>query len=248
MPEPADLISHFRTLHGYADDAVVQAATLDPDFFAAYLKMAAVGLADGPLSRKMRDFVLIAANASVTHMNGEAVGQHIAAARASGASGAEIREVLQITSVLGIHGYMLGAPILIQEAQRSRQGGADARPALGKREQAIREDFTQNRGYWSELLEDMLTASPDFFNAYTEFSSHPWKTGVLAPQERELLYVAIDASTTHLFEPGTRIHTRNALDKGATREEVIQVLQIVGCMGFQSYLLGIPHLARNPRT
>jgi alkylhydroperoxidase/carboxymuconolactone decarboxylase family protein YurZ len=243
MHRPEDLISRFLSLYGYADAAVEQAAAADQAFFAVFLDMAAMGLAEGPLDRKMRDFVLIAANASVTQMSVNAVGHHIAAARASGASEAELREVLQITSVLGIHGYMLGAPVLLQEQRQLRGAAPDERAPLGERERAIRDEFRHNRRYWSDQLEDMLVASPDFFERYTAFSSHPWKTGVLAPKQRELLYVAIDAATTHLHEPGTRIHTRNALASGASREEVVQVLQIVSCMGFQSYLLAAPFLA-----
>jgi alkylhydroperoxidase/carboxymuconolactone decarboxylase family protein YurZ len=61
---------------------------------------------------------------------------------------------------------------------------------------------------------------------------------------KELLYVAIDVSTTHLFEPGVRIHTRNALRYGATPAQVLQVMQVVSCLGFQSFLLGAARLAR----
>ncbi|MFT3819284.1 MAG: carboxymuconolactone decarboxylase family protein [Rubrivivax sp.] len=243
MHDPTALIQRFQALHGYADAAVEQAARSDPGFMAAYLDMAAVALESGPLEPRMRSFAMIAANASVTHMNRDAVRHHVDAARRQGASDAELREVLQIASVLGIHGYMLGAPILLQEARKLAGRGADERPELGEREAVVREAFRQGRGYWSELLEDMLAASPEFFQAYTAFSSHPWKTGVLLPKQRELLYVAIDASTTHLHEAGTRIHTHNALRCGATPAEVIQVVQIVSCLGMQSYLLGMPCLA-----
>ncbi|WP_244138400.1 hypothetical protein [Burkholderia stabilis] len=53
--------------------------------------------------------------------------------------------------------------------------------------------------------------------------------------------MAIDISTTHLFEPGVRIHTRNALRYGATAAQVLQVMQLVSCVGMQSFLLGAPH-------
>lgn len=59
---------------------------------------------------------------------------------------------------------------------------------------------------------------------------------------RELLYVAIDSSTTHLYNPGTRIHGSNALRYGATPEQVIQVIQLVVLIGLQSFLLGAPRL------
>jgi hypothetical protein len=53
--------------------------------------------------------------------------------------------------------------------------------------------------------------------------------------------VAIDVSTTHLFEPGVRIHTR-------TPARVLQVMQIVSCLGMQRFLLGVPPLRRSTRA
>lgn len=239
MTAIAALEEQFRDLHGYWDEDAARAAAADPEFFATYLAMAEVALRSGPLDRKTCDFIQIAANAAVTHLNGEAVRHHIASARRNGATQAEIVEVLQVASVLGIHGYMLGAPIAIEEAGKAGGKGF----AMGPRENSIKQAFSEGRGYWSPLLEDMVMASPDFFEAYTRFSSHPWKRGALEPRVKELLYVAIDVSTTHLHEAGTRIHTANALRHGAQPDEVVQVMQIVSCIGIQSYLLGIPRLA-----
>ncbi|WP_082728908.1 carboxymuconolactone decarboxylase family protein [Burkholderia sp. LA-2-3-30-S1-D2] len=83
---------------------------------------------------------------------------------------------------------------------------------------------------------------PAFAHGYTAFSSAPWRTGALSPVVKELLYVAIDVSTTHLVEPGVRIHMRNALCFGATPAQVLRVAQIVSCVGMQSFLLDAPHL------
>lgn len=68
----------------------------------------------------------------------------------------------------------------------------------------------------------------------------PWRNGALEPQVRELIYVAIDASTTHLYGPGTRIHMRNALKHGATQEELREVLELTSVLGIHSITSGVP--------
>ena len=62
----------------------------------------------------------------------------------------------------------------------------------------------------------MLELDPEFFAAYLEFSSHPWKHGVLEPKVKELIYTAFDASATHMYIPGSTQHIVNALGYGAT--------------------------------
>ncbi|MFV0246006.1 MAG: carboxymuconolactone decarboxylase family protein, partial [Qingshengfaniella sp.] len=71
------------------------------------------------------------------------------------------------------------------------------------------------------------------------FSSVPWEEGVLPGRLRELIYVAIDASTTHMFDEGTRQHMANALKLGATPQEIMAVLTLTSTLGLQSVDLGM---------
>ncbi|WP_232231897.1 carboxymuconolactone decarboxylase family protein [Burkholderia sp. WSM2230] len=233
--------TEFERLHGFWNDALDLAVKEHMTFFSDYLVMAKVALGSGHLEPKLCDFVMLAANASVTHLNPEAVALHIQAAISHGATREEIAEVLQISSVLGIHAYMVGVPVLLEELVAAGISPDKAFP-LDDKFDRVKSQFTQQRGYWSEQLQSMVRSSPAFFEGYTAFSSTPWRSGTLAPVVKELLYVAIDVSTTHLFEPGVRIHTRNALRYGATPEQILQVMQIVSCLGMQSFLLGATHL------
>jgi len=237
---PSRLLSRYRDLHGYVDQAVQSGAEVDPKFFEHYLQLAETAMVSGPLTAKFTQFVLMAANASITHMNKDALQANIRRARELGASDAEMREVLQISSVVGIHSYMVGASAVLEEVARAAGKPLTDRPELGLREQKIKEKFIEGRKYWSALLEDLLVASPSFWEAYANFSSHPWISGVLSPKEKELLYITIDVQTTHLFEPGIRIHMANALRYGATKEEILQVAEIVSCLGIQTYFTGLP--------
>ena len=106
----------------------------------------------------------------------------------------------------------------------------------------IRNEFVRTRGYWNPFWEGLLELDPEFFQAYLNFSGVPWRKGVLEPKIKELIYTAIDASTTHLYEPGLRQHIRNALSYGATREEIMEVLELVSVLGIHSCTLGVPVL------
>ena len=87
-----------------------------------------------------------------------------------------------------------------------------------------------------------MELDPDFFGAYLGFSGVPWRSGTLSPKFKELIYIAIDASTTHLYEPGLRQHIRNALNHGATREEIMEVYELTSVLGIHTCTLGVPVL------
>ena len=115
---------------------------------------------------------------------------------------------------------------------------------LSERQKQLKEKFIKERGYWSEgIWGQVLRLDPDFFEAYLNFSAVPWKKGVLPPKIKELIYTAIDASTTHLYEPGLRQHISNALKYGATKEEIMEVLELVSVLGIHTCTMGVPILA-----
>jgi alkylhydroperoxidase/carboxymuconolactone decarboxylase family protein YurZ len=78
--------------------------------------------------------------------------------------------------------------------------------------------------------------------AYARLSSVPWQHGTLGPKIRELIYIAIDAATTHLYLPGLRTHIRNALGHGATVAEIMEVLQLTSVLGIHTITEGVPAL------
>lgn len=119
---------------------------------------------------------------------------------------------------------------------------AMANPDLTPEQRALRDRFQQERGYWSHIWEGLLQVDPEFFESYLDFSAVPWRKGVLEPKVRELIYTAIDASTTHLYEPGLRVHIRNALSYGATREEIMEVLELTSVLGIHTCTVGVPIL------
>jgi alkylhydroperoxidase/carboxymuconolactone decarboxylase family protein YurZ len=118
---------------------------------------------------------------------------------------------------------------------------------LDERRKALKERFIKERGYWSELWDDVLKLDPDFFEAYLNFSAIPWRKGVLPPKIKEFIYIAIDAATTHLYTPGLRVHIRNALKYGATVEEIMEVFELVSVLGIHTCTTGVPILMEEVR-
>ncbi len=113
---------------------------------------------------------------------------------------------------------------------------------LSPRQRALKEAFTEARGYWSPVWDQVLALDPAFFEAHLNFSAVPWRHGVLEPKVREFIYIAIDAATTHLYAPGTRVHIRNAIRLGATRQEIMEVLELTSVLGIHSTTHGVPIL------
>ena len=215
---------------------------LDSNFFSTYSRFSSVPSKNNALSPKIREFIYIAIDASTTHLYLPGLKLHMENALALGATRDEIMEVLELTSVLGIHTCTMGVPILMDELRKMGRGDEVDNIEYGDHEKALKESFIKNRGYWSPFWDDMLKLSPEFFECYLDFSSVPWKSGTLEPKVKEFIYIAIDTATTHLHEEGARIHIRNALNYGATKEEIMEIFQCVSVLGMHALTEGGPML------
>jgi alkylhydroperoxidase/carboxymuconolactone decarboxylase family protein YurZ len=235
-----ELKAEFMKVRGTWSDAWESILRLDPAFLEAYLKFSAVPWRKNHLENKVKEFVYIAADAAATHLYTPGIRQHIRAALAFGATEAEIMEVLELTSTLGIHAANIGVPLLLEVLEE--EGLRSGPVPLDERQEKLKAEFTENRGYWHSFWDGLLEVDPDLFEAYTEFSSVPWRTGVLSPKVKELIYTAFDASATHLYVPGLKLHMRNAVRYGATQEEIMEVLEIVSVIGIHAATVAAPIL------
>ena len=234
-----ELRDEFIEARGYWSELWTSLLELDPDFFEAYLRFSSVPWRSGPLDPKTKELVYIAMNAAATHMYEPGVRQHVRQALAHGATAAEIMEVLELTATLGIHACTVGVPILVEELEAA---GQPLLRELSARMQEVKADFERKRGYWNAFWDEMLILDPEFFAAYTQFSGVPWVSGVLEPKVKELIYTAFDVAATHLYTPGLRQHIRNALGYGASREEVMEVIELVSVLGIHACTVGVPIL------
>ena len=99
------------------------------------------------------------------------------------------------------------------------------------------------KGDWNPLWDTMRRWDPEFIEAYLAFRSVPHRKGPLSPKTKEFILIAINAATTHLYAPGVRRHIQNALRLGATREEVLEVIQLTTIMGIHAINVAVPILA-----
>jgi alkylhydroperoxidase/carboxymuconolactone decarboxylase family protein YurZ len=194
----------------------------------------------GVLDPKVKEFIYIAIDANATHMYLPGVRQHIKAALALGATPQEIMEVLELSATLGIHAMNIGVPILVEvlEEKGLRNGPAP----LDDRQEQLKADFTKTRGYWHTFWDEMLELDPDMFEAYTEFSSVPWRTGTLEPKVKEFVYIAFDTAATHLYVKGLKLHIENAIGYGATPREILEVMEIASVLGIHGVTAAAPIL------
>src|SRR5690606_25608539 len=114
---------------------------------------------------------------------------------------------------------------------------------LSEDQERLKQEFTRTRGYWHPFWDEILELDPEMFEAYTDFSSVPWRTGVLEPKVKEFIYIAFDVSATHLYVPGLKLHIENAIGYGATPGEILEVMEIASVLGIHAVTSAAPILA-----
>jgi alkylhydroperoxidase/carboxymuconolactone decarboxylase family protein YurZ len=88
-----------------------------------------------------------------------------------------------------------------------------------ERRKQLRDSFIESRGYWNAIWDGILDLDEDFFEAYMNFSSVPWRS-----------------------VPGIRQHIKLALSFGASAEEIMEVLELTATLGIHACNIGVPIL------
>ena len=110
---------------------------------------------------------------------------------------------------------------------------------LSEEQARFKADYIRDRGYWVPFNDGLLALAPDFLKTYFAYAGLPARTGPLSARDRELIYVAVDTSTTHMFGEGLGIHIRAALAAGCTPTELIEVMELATAQGLDSVRGGI---------
>ena len=98
------------------------------------------------------------------------------------------------------------------------------------------------KGDWNPIWAELRKFDPDYLEAYLQFRRVPHDKGPLEQKYKELIMIAINAATTHLYGPGLRRHMQNALKAGATKDEIFETIQLTTVMGIHSMNLAVPIL------
>lgn len=241
--EAAKLAEELAAALGYLDEDVLAVCELDPVIARCYIELAAAVAKRKVLDAKTRSLINIALSASVTDLKEKYTRIHIARALRLGATREEICEVLQLTSVLGIHGFIPGAQMLLKslgglEAYKQTLSGAQLADA-----ESAKAEFLAARGDMTPIWETNAYLSPDLTAAYARYSGAPWKGSALPAKVKQFIYIAIDLAPSHLELLGAATHIDYATKKhGATTEEILAILELIVLVGFQSQLLALPIL------
>ncbi len=218
-------------------DALAQLREWQPASAAICERMASNPWRSGVLSRKFVELVSLAVNAACSNLQPDGTRHHIRKALDAGATRDEILFTLKCGWGMSIHSCSLGAPILLEEAKAAGAAHAPAptpTPACDK---------MKAMGQWNSAWDPFFALDPAFTEDFMALGADLYGSGVLPAKEMELMSIAIDASYTHMYAPGTRRHIRNALAAGATVQEIMEVLKLCVVQGAQSLNLGVPILA-----
>jgi alkylhydroperoxidase/carboxymuconolactone decarboxylase family protein YurZ len=228
-------------VHGSLGEHARQLLEQDPSYFERVLDFTAHAWRRGPLPPRVKALILLAVDSACSHLWGPGTADDVRRALALGASPAEVLETLELTSTMGIHAANTGIPILLEELAAAGRP-LDLGSPLSQRQEQIKREFTEKRGYWNGFWDGFLRLDPEFFASYTALSAHPWEHGTLEPKVKEFIYCAFDASATHMFTPGLRQHIANALRYGASAAELMEVFELASGIGVESFALGLPAL------
>ncbi|KAF5546695.1 metallo-hydrolase oxidoreductase [Fusarium napiforme] len=209
---------------------------LDPTVFKTSLSLASVPRKKIHLATKEQALIGLAVSANATHLYEPGIRTHVKAAIKEGATIHEVLEVIELSSAVGIHACNIGIPVLVEVLKEEGKFGDLITRDFDDKQNELKEQFTQRRGYWHTFWDDFLRLDPEFFEAYLEFSGAPWvkdvgkgddpPRGALSPKMKELVYCAFDTAATHLYVPGLKLHIKNALGYGATPHQIMEVMEI----------------------
>lgn len=174
--------------------------------------------------------IRLAVHAAVTALDGFGIDRAIHHALDVGATSAQVHETLVVVSGLGVHTLMEGSHRIVRALHE--RGQPLAQP-LDTAQTALRDRLQGDDPYWAGLdrelpgfLDSLLRLSPEAYEAFFAYCAVPWRTGAVRARTKELLSLATDATPTHRYLPGLRLHLANAVRLGAGRTAILHTLDI----------------------
>jgi alkylhydroperoxidase/carboxymuconolactone decarboxylase family protein YurZ len=107
-----EIKAEFTAKRGYWNEFWDGFLRLDAEFFATYTALSTHPWERGPLEPKVKEFIYCAFDCSATHMFGPGLRQHVANAIRYGATAAELMEVFELASGIGVESFALALPTL----------------------------------------------------------------------------------------------------------------------------------------
>jgi alkylhydroperoxidase/carboxymuconolactone decarboxylase family protein YurZ len=166
---------------------------------------------------------------AVTSLDRDAIKRSLALAIGAGATRTQLLEVTSLVSGLGVHSLMVAAKPIVD----ATDDGSPTDATLSAAQQELWDRYVGQDPYWTAFdaelpgfLDSMLRLSEAQFAAFFSYCAVPWQTRSVRGRLKELIAMASDATPTHRFMPGFRLHLANAIKLGAGRQEIEAALKI----------------------
>ncbi|UUZ62711.1 carboxymuconolactone decarboxylase family protein [Polaromonas sp. P1-6] len=179
------------------------------------------------------ELIAFAVRMSVTTLDSVSAQTHAQRALDAGATTEQLHELVFLVSGLGVHTLFEGTRLVNRLAVPVASAKGVSKLPLDEERQRLWDTWIGQDRYWQgferevpDFLIELLHASPQGFDAFFRYCAVPWTMAKLPPLTKELVSMAVDATPTHRFLPGMRLHLRNAVKLGAGRESVLKVLEI----------------------
>lgn len=172
---------------------------LAPDTFKAFAQFDKEALAEGKLSRKLKELIAIA----VAHTTGcpYCIEVHVKAGKDEGVSKEELSEAVLVATAL--------------KAGSAIAHGVNALNAYDE----IEDEELYKASYFNRLKE-FSALNGDIFKAFVDFDTLSLKDNILSVKEKELIAVAVAHTTGCPY--CIDIHTKGAKKAGVTKEELAE--------------------------
>ena len=186
----------------------------------------------GPeLTDLQRSLICFGLAASTTALDVEEIGRHAREAAGQGATSDQLICVLLLVSALAMHTLHEGIRELIPVVDSIDKTALSG--PLTSEQAALKRKYEGESSYWVRLeqeipgfLDGLLRLSPNAYQGFFEFCALAWQTDALDARTKELVYLAIDATPTHRYGPGFRLHLNNSIRMGASRNQIEQALDL----------------------
>jgi len=225
----------FRSELGFWSEDLDAMLALDAEYLDRFRALQAYPRTEAVLEPKVQSLIGLAMECMTSQLFTPGIRRHAGDALDRGATVDELVETMELASVLGFHSLLDGTQVLLDVA---------GPPEVDREQRATTERLREKwAAYWAEEWYDIATFDPEYLERFIEFSAHPWQNGVLSARVRELIYIAIDVSTTHLYTSGLRFHVENALENTAVEpDEIMAVFQLACGQGFNTVQETLPIL------
>ncbi len=184
----------------------------------------------GALSALEESLIKLGVAVSVTSLDAAAIDRAICDSLDAGASPQQVQEVVSLISGLGVHSLMVSAARIVSFAEAR---GLAPSPILSAHQRQLWDQYVGDDPFWKSFeaempgfLAAMLRLSPDQFEAFFTYCAVPWNSGQVRARLKELIAMASDATPTHRFQPGFRVHLANAIKLGAGRLAIERTLEL----------------------